>query len=84
MYFKPLIQSKPELDFQREQINKAREQAWKNTLSVGLSPEVIQKIIIKYIYTFYKCIIKGHCLLSYLQQQSLLLFVSGMVIRDCT
>ena len=27
--------------FQREQINRAREQAWKNTLSVGLSPEVI-------------------------------------------
>ena len=33
--------------FQREQINRAREQAWKNTLSVGLSPEVI--IIIYYL-----------------------------------
>ena len=40
------------LAFQREQINKAREQAWKNTLSVGLSPEVI--IIIYYLmYTVY-------------------------------
>ena len=38
--------------FQREQINRAREQAWKNTLSVGLSPEVI--IIIYYLmYTVY-------------------------------
>jgi len=25
---------------QRDQINRAREQAWKNTLSVGLSPQV--------------------------------------------
>lgn len=25
---------------QREHINKAREQAWKSTMSVGLSPEV--------------------------------------------
>lgn len=40
------------LAFQREQINRAREQAWKNTLSVGLSPEVI--IIIYYLmYTVY-------------------------------
>lgn len=40
------------LAFQREQINRAREQAWKNTLSVGLSPEVI--IITYYLmYTVY-------------------------------
>lgn len=36
---------------QREQINRAREQAWKNTLSVGLSPEVI--IIYYLMYTVY-------------------------------
>lgn len=39
------------LTFQREQINRAREQAWKNTLSVGLSPEVI--IIYYLMYTVY-------------------------------
>ena len=39
------------LAFQREQINRAREQAWKNTLSVGLSPEVI--IIYYLMYTVY-------------------------------
>lgn len=37
---------------QREQINRAREQAWKNTLSVGLSPEVII-IIYCLMYTVY-------------------------------
>ena len=37
---------------QREQINRAREQAWKNTLSVGLSPEVIM-IIYYLIYAVY-------------------------------
>ena len=41
---------------QREQINRAREQAWKNTLSVGLSPEVI--IIYYLMYTVY---ISGSC-----------------------